>query len=355
MTSEFVSLGHPDKIADFISEYILDKFLEHDKKVRYAVEVQIKDNFVSLAGEITSTWVADDQTLTRFVKEAVEQIGYSHEYASKWPEGATLDADTIEVVSHISAQSPDIAQGVDNDGWGDQGIFWGMAVAEPNHDFLPADYWYAKTICQRLYDLALDGRGRWGLDIKTQVRVDEHNNPVECIVAAPMLPQHAHLLVPEVKGVVASVLGTSDCPVVVNGTGSYVRHASMADCGTTGRKLAVDFYGGNCRIGGGSPWTKDATKADLTLNLYARQLALLFLAEKKVKVCYVGISCSIGSSEVVVDFYTDPNTLVSSQKVKITPKEAIANLGLDKVSFSRLCREGLCSSENGGVEWFSIR
>ena len=166
MTSEYVSLGHPDKTADYISEYILDKYLEADKGTRYAVEVQIKDNFVSLAGEVSSTASFTEDEIRKFVREAVEEVGYTHEYAEKWPEGTTLDASELEIYLHISQQSRDIAQGVDNDGWGDQGIFWGMAVNDPKCGYMSKDYWLARKVAQNLCRIGIGG-----LDVKTQVTV----------------------------------------------------------------------------------------------------------------------------------------------------------------------------------------
>lgn len=102
MTSEYVSIGHPDKVADYISEYILDRYIEIDPHTRYALEVQIKDNFVSLAGEITSKAAFTPEDKAEMVKQAVASIGYTHEYALKWGEGQTTDASKIEVVEHIS-------------------------------------------------------------------------------------------------------------------------------------------------------------------------------------------------------------------------------------------------------------
>lgn len=109
MTSEYVSIGHPDKIADYISEWVLDRYLEKDKDTRFALEVQIKDNWVSLAGEVTSRAKFTEEQIAQFARDAVADIGYTHDYAEKWPAGSALDASKLEVVQHISQQSPDIA------------------------------------------------------------------------------------------------------------------------------------------------------------------------------------------------------------------------------------------------------
>lgn len=170
-----------------------------------------------------------------------------------------------------------------------------MATPDKSTDYMPRDYWLAKTICQKLYETRLDGL--IGLDIKTQVTVDDYGYAKEIVVAAPTLEdgkaaRYARRLVDEIaKGQSAKMA------FVFNGTGRYVKHSSFGDSGTTGRKLAVDFYGGNCIVGGGSPWTKDGTKADLALNLYARFVAKEW-AIKTGQTTYAALSTSIGSKVV---------------------------------------------------------
>jgi S-adenosylmethionine synthetase len=262
-TSEWVSLGHPDKMADYISSFILDRYLERDPLTRYALEVQIKDNFVTLGGEITSQANFTEDELALFVKIAVAQIGYTKCYQNIWGAENTICDQDLVVTHHIGQQSPDIAQGVDNSGWGDQGIFWGMAVNDPATNFMPKDHYLARKIGQQLYDIKYAG-----LDIKTQVTLFD-DEPEEIVVALPMLPKHSEQDV--ANAVQFCCNGKTNYKLVVNGTGKFVKHGPIGDCGTTGRKLAVDFYGGNCRIGGGSPWTKDGSKADLTLNLLSNR------------------------------------------------------------------------------------
>ena len=333
-TSEYVSLGHPDKVADYISCYILDRFLERDKHTRYALEVQIKDNFVTLGGEITSTAGYSDEEIALFAKIAVEQIGYTAAYQKRWGKENTICADDIIVTTHISQQSPDIAQGVDADGWGDQGIYWGMAVRSPETDNMPPDHYLAKKIGKHLYDIKYAG-----LDIKTQVTMRD-NKPEEIVVAIPMLPKHS-------KQDIANVVqfccgGSKDYKLIVNGTGRFVRHGSIGDCGTTGRKLAVDFYGGNCRIGGGSPWTKDGTKADLSLNLLARARALSYLEHHSdCDEVHCAISCHIGSPEITVAFFNGKMEELLSYRENVTPAQVIEEFRLREPRYAEMCREGL--------------
>ncbi len=336
--SEYVSVGHPDKVADYISEYILDRLLEQDPNTRYALEVQIKDNFVTLGGEITTkAEFKEPLCWLDWVHEALAEIGYTEEYCEKWGSENTIDPQRLCVKAHISTQSPDIAQGVDNDGWGDQGIFWGMATRNPDTYDLPRDYYWAMKLCQHLYQRAKDGNP-WGLDIKTQIVLDDNDKITKVIVAAPVLDkEYEEAIAFEVQ----SVLPDSGYALIINGTGAYIKHASIGDCGTTGRKLAVDFYGGNCRIGGGSPWTKDPTKADLTLNLLARELAKIALTERKLDTAYVSIGCCIGRPEIDITIYDGHNNVVDSYTYTQHVSKTIELLGLNKPIYTRLCMYGL--------------
>ena len=184
-TSEWVSLGHPDKIADFISSFLLDRYLERDPLTRFAVEVQIKGAWVTLGGEVTSSANFSEEDIVAFVRVALSQIGYTPAYQELWGRENTISSDDLVVTSHISKQSPDIAQGVDSSGWGDQGVFWGMAVNSPETDFMPCDWWLARKIGKYLYDNRLAG-----IDIKTQVTMDD-DKIAEVVVAIPMTERHS--------------------------------------------------------------------------------------------------------------------------------------------------------------------
>ena len=328
LTSECVSLGHPDKIADYISEYILDRLIEQDPKTRYALEVQVKDNNVTLAGEVTTNAKTN---YCKWVKDAVVSIGYTEEYADKWGNDNTINPSKINVVKNISEQSSDIALGVNTGGWGDQGIMFGLAINSPETDFMPKDYFIAKKLCASLFDSGLGG-----LDIKTQVSVDLNNKIRDVVVAIPLLDSNTS----KVNDFVHSIV-PGDYNLIINGTGKYIKHSSMGDCGTTGRKLAVDFYGGNCEIGGGSPWTKDGTKADLTLNLYARDIALTYLNLFQCDYAKIRMSCCIGKETINVSCINKENTVSSNFYVKQNSNTLIERYSLDKPVFSKMCRDGL--------------
>ena len=331
--SEYVSLGHPDKIADYISEYILDKFIEKDPNTKYAVEVQIKDNFVTLGGEIKSNYYFSEDDIEQFVKDAVNEIGYTKDYQSMWGKENTICGDDLIITQHIGIQSPEIAIGLSS-GWGDQGIMFGMAMESEYCDYMPLDYYWAKYLNNKLFSSKLGG-----LDIKTLVQVEKEKIK-KVIVAIPLLTHNDNQVKEFVRD---TVPGNYD--LIINGTGLYTMHSSLADCGTTGRKLSVDFYGGNCVVGGGSPWTKDGSKADLTLNLYAREIALKYLKEAygSIKSVKSSVSCCIGSQEIDVEVKTGRGGLLYKAKEVISPNVLIDRYKLNTPIFRTLCRDGLFS------------
>lgn len=333
-TSEYVSLGHPDKVADFISSYVLDRYLEEDPLTRYALEVQIKDKYVTLGGEVTSNALFSSDEITEFVRTAVNQIGYTADYQKKWGKENIICGDELVVAQHIGQQSPDIARGVNANGWGDQGIFWGMATGNQQTNFMPKDFFLARKIGKHLFDIKYAG-----LDIKTQVTLSGEKIE-EVIVAIPMLPRHSEADI--ANAVIWCCDGERDYNLVVNGTGKFTRHGSVGDCGTTGRKLAVDFYGGNCRIGGGSPWTKDGTKADLTLNLLARKLAVEHLqSHPDLEEVHCAISCHIGSPEILVVYFDKQMNELGARRKNIYPAQLIDKFKLNTPRFADMCRNGL--------------
>jgi len=326
-TAEAVSLGHPDKIADYISCYILDRMIEQDPAVKYAVEVMIKDNTVVLGGE-----VAGDVTLVAaadYVRDALAEIGYTNAYAKIW--GAdSIEPDKIRVINLVGRQSADIARGVMNDGWGDQGVFVGYACRGAGR--INRELYLARKLNNAIYNAARRD-GRLGLDIKTQITLCDDEIET-AIVAVPMREQT------DITGLITDALGQRPKNIIVNGTGEYTRHASIADCGVTGRKLACDFYSTACPVGGGSPWTKDPTKADLTLNLYARWMAVEKLGENDE--CFVYLSSCIGRAELpggLIKTIKDGHATYRDLLCRMSPKNLIETMGLNRPIYTKLCRE----------------
>lgn len=329
-TAEYVSLGHPDKIADFISCALLDDCIKQDKNVRYAVEVMVKNNHIILGGEVTGN--VKFNHIRAIIKKALRQIGYDEKYHELWQDNA-IDINKLKITNLISAQSAEIGQGIDANGWGDQGVFVGYA--EKGEGLINRELYLAQKLNQALYDKARNS-ANLGLDIKTQITLDAENNIKTAIAAVPMLKEE------DLRPFIIETLGQKPENLIINGTGSYTCHSSIADCGITGRKLACDFYSTACPVGGGSPWTKDPSKADLTLNLFARKLAIQYLKDNDK--CYVYLSSCIGKSEL-------PSAVVKTVKngkettVNICPdccpKTLIENLKLNRPIYKKLCQNGL--------------
>ena len=333
-SSEYCTVGHPDRTCDYIASYLLDKYLEQDPLSRVALEVQLKDQYCTVSGEVTSRADIGEETIANLCREAMNKIGYTAEYQAKYGKENVVYGDELEVATHISRQSWDIAQGVDRDAPGDQGIFWGLAVDEPLMGHLPKDYHLARKLGQ---DIA----GKFGgLDVKTLVTVGDCK-PVECFVAIPLAPSESES---DVEATAKMLLG-DDCKVIVNGTGRYVTHGSVGDCGTTGRKLVVDFYGGNSRIGGGSPWGKDPTKADVTLNVYARWKALVFMKNHGLELVRCAISCCIGQREIRLSFFDKRGELIGYETEDLPMSHIVETLGLNKPVYAKMCKRGLFGYE----------
>ena len=331
-TAEYVSLGHPDKIADFLSSYLLDECLKQDKKVRYAVEVMVKNNNIIFGGEISGKVKIGN--LKNIAKQALREIGYDEEYNQIWQENA-IDINKIKVTNLISAQSEEISQGIDANGWGDQGVFVGYA--EKSQGLINQELYLAKKLNQALYEKALSSN-KLGLDIKTQITLDEHGKIVTAIAAVPMLEPE------DLSKFITDILEQKPQNLIINGTGSYRCHSSIADCGITGRKLACDFYSTACPVGGGSPWTKDPSKADLTLNLYARKLAIQYLEDNDA--CYVYLSSCIGKSQLpsaVIKTIKNGKVKIADICPNCAPQTVIEELKLARPIYKELCRKGLMS------------
>ncbi len=325
-TAEAVSLGHPDKTADFISSYILDHMIKMDPSVKYAVEVMVKDNNVILGGEVNGN--INFSNINRYIHDALCFIGYNEKYSSRWGNFA-INPDKLNVINLVGVQSCDINRGVENNGWGDQGVFVGYACQGEQN--INRELYLAKKLNFALYNLAKE-TDNLGLDIKTQITLDKDNNVDTAIVAIPMLKDE------NLTEFICEILGEKPHNIIVNGTGRYIYHSSIADCGITGRKLACDFYSTAAPIGGGSPWTKDASKADLTLNLYARKLAVQNLCNNDE--CFVYLSSCIGRSKLpsaVIKMIKKGNETCSSIIIEKTPNEIINELELRTPLFSDLC------------------
>jgi len=303
-TSESVTEGHPDKLADQISDAVLDALLAKDPASRVACEVVIKSGMVLITGEITTTaWVDMEQV----ARQVIRDVGYcDHLYG--------FDADTCVVLTAISKQSPDIAMGVDTDpgknkelGAGDQGMMFGYASTETDV-LMPAPITYAHRLVKRQAHVRKNKILPWlRPDGKCQLTfIYENNLPVaiDCVVFStqhdPDISQKAI-----VEGVMEEIIKPilpakwlhKETKYYINPTGRFVIGGPVSDCGLTGRKIIVDTYGGMARHGGGCFSGKDPTKVDRSAAYLARYIAKNIVAAGLAERCEVQLSYAIGIAE----------------------------------------------------------
>lgn len=306
-TSEAVSGGHPDKVADQISDAILDAYLAQDNHARVASEVLVTTDFVCLAGETRSTAAAID--IDAIVRQTVANIGYT---------GGTnqgFDAATLKIINVMGAQSAEIAQGVDagareSEGAGDQGHMFGYACDEtPN--LMPAPLYYAHKVLSHLADVRRDGPlpNNNGLmpDAKSQVTLayDDRGRPTHAhtlLISHQHAPTLSHAALTEMcrtawEAVLPSAWIRNDTRMLVNPTGSFVLGGPSGDTGLTGRKIIVDSYGGAARHGGGAFSGKDPTKVDRSAAYAARYLAKNVVARGLARRCEIQLAYAIGIAE----------------------------------------------------------
>lgn len=296
-TSESVSEGHPDKIADQISDAILDAILAQDPKARVACEVFVKTGMVMVGGEITTKAWVDVDAITRGV---IKNIGYNSSQMG-------FDWESCAVLSAIGKQSPDIAQGVDNQGAGDQGLMFGYATRETDV-YMPAPIAYAHRLMEKQASLRKSGQLPWlRPDAKSQLTFKYENGiPVEIdtvVLSTQHSPDISHADLVEaireelIKAVLPADWLTSKTRYFINPTGRFVIGGPLGDCGLTGRKIIVDTYGGMARHGGGCFSGKDPSKVDRSAAYAARHVAKNIVAAGLADKCELQVSYAIGVAE----------------------------------------------------------
>jgi S-adenosylmethionine synthetase len=337
-TSESVTEGHPDKIADQISDSILDACLEQDPYSRVACETLTCTGLVVVAGEITTKAYVDFQSI---VRGTVSSIGYDNALYG-------FDCNTCSVISTINKQSGDIAMGVDTGGAGDQGMMFGYATNE-TPELMPAPISLAHKLALKLSEVRKSGLMAYlRPDGKSQVTVeyDSNNKPVR-VDAVVISTQHAEtvgndelrgdILKHVIQAVIPAELLDQDTKYHINPTGRFVVGGPMGDTGLTGRKIIVDTYGGMGRHGGGAFSGKDATKVDRSAAYMARYVAKNIVAAGLADRCEVQLAYAIGVAEpvsVLVDTFgtgkvdeTKLEALVR-KNFSLTPKGIIESLNL---------------------------
>jgi S-adenosylmethionine synthetase len=315
-TSESVTEGHPDKMADQISDAVLDAVLRQDPTGRVACETLLKTGYVMLAGEITTKARLDYPKLAR---EAVLRIGYT--------DGAMgFDGRSCAVLVAVDQQSPDIAQGVDTGGAGDQGMMFGYACDE-TPELMPAPIQYAHAVTRQLAKVRKGGLGFLRPDGKSQVTVEYRDGKPARIDAVVVSTQHSeevsnkklHEAVREL--VIAKALPRRlldrKTKFYINPTGRFVIGGPMGDTGVTGRKIIVDTYGGMGRHGGGAFSGKDPSKVDRSAAYMGRYIAKNLVAAGLARRCEVQVAYAIGVAEPV-------SVLVETFGTAVVPEERLS-------------------------------
>jgi len=305
-TSESVTEGHPDKVADLVSDSILDAIIAQDKNCRVACETLVTTGLAFISGEITTDCYVD---MTQIARDTIAEIGYNSSDMG-------FDYRTCSVVTSIGRQSPDIAQGVDvgkglfeDQGAGDQGIMFGFATDE-TESFMPMPISYAHALCKRLAAVRKDKTLDFlRPDGKSQVTVKYENGIPQFVDAVVIAAQHnpdvtynqlkEAVMEEVIKKVIPQKMIKKDTKYFINTTGQFIIGGPMGDCGLTGRKIIVDTYGGNGSHGGGCFSGKDPSKVDRSGSYMGRHIAKNIVASGAAKKCEVQIAYAIGVAEPV--------------------------------------------------------
>ena len=362
-TSESVTEGHPDKIADQVSDAILDACLSDDPTSRVACETLTATGLVVIAGEITTKAYVDFQNL---VRGTISSIGYNNALYG-------FDSNTCAVISSINKQSGDIALGVDTGGAGDQGMMFGFACNE-TAELMPAPISFAHKLCMRLSEVRKHGKLPYlRPDGKSQVTVeyDAHHKPVR-VDAVVISTQHSEtvgndelrsdILRHVIQATIPAHLLDEDTKYHINPTGRFVIGGPMGDTGLTGRKIIVDTYGGMGRHGGGAFSGKDPTKVDRSAAYMARHIAKNIVAAGLADRCEVQLAYAIGVADpvsVLVDTFgtgkVDPTTISDLVRAhfKLTPKGIIESLNLRRPIYCKTAAYGHFGRSDPDFTWES--
>jgi S-adenosylmethionine synthetase len=340
-TVESVTSGHPDKVCDQISDRILDAYLIEDPMSRVAIESFGSHGLLVIGGEVTSR--AQHVDIERLAWETYRDIGYSED---------------PEIIVHVATQSPDIAQGVDTGGAGDQGIMYGYATNE-TPEFLPRAVVLAHALARGLERLRQSGDVSWlGPDGKTQVSMN--NGHISSILVSTQhdptisLDEIRETLIAKL---IAPLVGDlSGIEILVNPTGLFTIGGFAADAGLTGRKIMVDTYGGLIPHGGGAFSGKDATKVDRSAAYMCRFVAKNLVAHGVATSCLVSVAYAIGRAEPVMVYAADENGDAISPDLlapfDFRPQAIIERLGLRRPIFAQTSAYGHFGK--AGLPWEEV-
>jgi len=359
-TSESVTEGHPDKIADQISDAVLDEVMRQDPKGRVACETLVTTGLVLVAGEITTSAHVNYDEIAR---ETVRQVGYDNATYG-------FDADTCAVVCTVKRQSPDIAMGVDTGGAGDQGLMFGFACDE-TEELMPMPIQLAHRLTRRLSEVRKNRKDSFlRPDGKSQVTVEYRDGKparVECVVVSTQHNEdistdnlRSAVLEQVIKPIVPAHMLDSKTKFHINPTGRFVIGGPMGDAGLTGRKIIVDTYGGYSRHGGGAFSGKDPSKVDRSACYMARYIAKNIVASGLAGRAEVQLAYAIGVAEpvsVMVDSFgtaTIPEERITQlvrENFSLTPKAIIEALDLRKPVYKATAAYGHFGRTGPGFSW----
>ena len=364
-TSESVSEGHPDKMADQISDGILDAIISQDQNGRVAVETMIKTGMVVVAGEVSSNASIE---LEQVVREIVTNIGYNNSSVG-------FDGDSCAVLNAIGKQSPDIAMGVDSNqdkeqGAGDQGLMFGYATDETKV-LMPAPIYFSHRLVERQAELRKNNTLPWlRPDAKSQVSLRYEEGKPAAVDAVVLSTQHdedvtqseIHEAVMEliIKEVLPQEWLHNDTSYHINPTGQFIIGGPVGDCGLTGRKIIVDTYGGMARHGGGAFSGKDPSKVDRSAAYAGRYVAKNIVAAGLASRCEIQISYAIGVAEptsiAINTFGTgkiedDKIAVLVRDHFDLRPKGLIEMLDLRRPIYLKTAAYGHFGRENEGFSW----
>jgi len=359
-TSESVTEGHPDKIADQISDAVLDAALTEDPASRVACETLITTGLVVMAGEITTKAHVD---YGRVARDTIRNIGYTR---GKFG----FDCDTCSVLSAVDRQSPDIAMGVDTGGAGDQGLMFGFACNE-TPELMPLPIQLAHLLARRLAEVRKSGELPYlRPDGKSQVTIEYRDGRPFRASAIVISSQHADDVTNEqlraeieekvIRSTVSSELLNDDTKIHINPTGRFVTGGPQGDAGLTGRKIIVDTYGGYAPHGGGAFSGKDPTKVDRSAAYMARYVAKNIVAAGLADRCLVQLAYAIGVADpvsVMVD--TKGTSRISElalanlvrKHFQLTPRGIIEELDLRRPIYKATASYGHFGREENGFSW----
>jgi S-adenosylmethionine synthetase len=359
-TSESVSMGHPDKVSDQVSDGILDALLAQDPHSRVACETLCTTDLLVLAGEITTTAKVDYEAIARKV---VREIGYAGLDVG-------FDANTCRVECHLHSQSPDIAMGVDREGAGDQGLMFGYACNQTD-ELMPLPIALAHRVINRITEARQNGEVNWlRPDAKSQVTVAYDGKRPVAIDSIVLSTQHAESVSQnEIRSFVIDHIVRDSLPEEfvsnkikyhINPTGQFIVGGPHGDTGLTGRKIIVDTYGGWGRHGGGAFSGKDSTKVDRSAAYMARYVAKNIVAAGLADECEVQLAYAIGVADPVsvrCDTHgtgsLSEDTLVHliREHFPLTPSGIIRELGLRRPIFQKTAHGGHFGRSDADFSW----